>query len=172
VLIANAPLIEKVLRRSASSIISSKLVIPLRSNQSEAMAKNTIKMVIADRQSWKNSPPPEEREDFNVDWTFPAEIGERMMAGHIPEGMDDRWFILMENGWLLFHRSWTGNCIFGLKVGASQEDVTINQGWVSRKTDEYGAADIQRDVDLAHTLVRDYFLMPPSPPVSPFMAAD
>jgi hypothetical protein len=116
--------------------------------------------LIADRQSWKNSPPPVEREEFNVDWTFPAEMGQRMMAGHIPEGMDDRWFILMENGWLLFHRSWTGNCIFGLKVDDLPEGVAINEGWVSRKTDEYGATDIDQDVELARTLLNEYFRLP------------
>ena len=128
--------------------------------------------MIADRNSHKNSPPPMEREEFNVDWTLHAEMGQRMMAGHIPEDMNDRWFIIMENGWLLFHRSWTGNCIFGLKVDASSEGVAINQGWVSRKTDEYSSNDIESDIELAHTLVGDYFLMPPSPPLSPFVAAD
>ncbi len=113
--------------------------------------------MIANRNSWKNSPPPIEREEFNVDWAFPAEIGQRMIAGHIPEGMDDRWFILMEDGWLLFHRSWTGYCIFGLKVDALPEGVTINEGWVSRKTEEYSATDIDQDVALAQTLLNEYF---------------
>jgi len=92
-------------------------------------------MMIADRNSWKNSPPPIEREEFNVDWTFPVEMGQRMTAGHIPEGMDDRWFILMENGWLLFHRSWTGHCIFGLKVnGLQQVRPSMKDGLVVRPT--------------------------------------
>ncbi len=116
--------------------------------------------MIADRNSWKNSQPPIEREEFNVDWTFPVEMGQRMVAGHIPEGMDDRWFILMENGWLLFHRSWTGNCIFGLKVDGLSEGVAINEGWVSRKTDEYSSTDIERDVELAQTLLNEYFRLP------------
>jgi hypothetical protein len=114
-------------------------------------------MMIADRNSWKNSPPPKEREVFKVDWAFPAIMADRMMTGHIPEGMDDRWFILMEDGWLLLHRSWTGYCIFGLKVDASTEDVTINEGWVSRKTDEYSSTDIDQDVELAQTLLNEYF---------------
>jgi len=117
-------------------------------------------MMIADRNSWKNSPPPIEREVFNVDWTFPAEMGERMNAGHVPEGMDDRWFILMGNDWLYFHRSWTGQCIFGLKVDGLSEGVAINQGWVSRKADEYGGTDIDQDVALVHTLLNEYFRRP------------
>ena len=118
-------------------------------------------MMIADRQSWKNSPPPIERVEFKVSWTFPAAIGARMLAGHIPEGMDDRWFILMEDGWLLFHRSWSGFCIFGLKVDASSEVVSISEGWVSRKVGEYNSTELDEDVGLVKTLVGEYFYHAP-----------
>lgn len=124
--------------------------------------------MIADRQSWKNLPPPSEREEFKVSWTFPLDVAERMLAGHIPEGMDDRWFILMEDGWLLFHRSWTGSCIFGLKVDLLPEAAAITEGWVSRNANEYNSTDIARDVELAQTLVREYFSTPPRAPLSPF----
>ena len=80
-----------------------------------------------------------------------------MMAGHVPECMDDRWFILMEDGWLLFHRSWTGSCIFGLKVNDQPEGMSISEGWVSRKADEYSSTDIENDIDLAERLLNDYF---------------
>ena len=114
-------------------------------------------MLVADRSSWKNSPPPSERQGFEVAWNFSAEIGQRIMAGHVPEGMDDRWFILMEDGWLLFHRSWSGHCIFGLKVDDQPDRVSITEGWVSRKAVEYSSVDIQKDVELARTLLDGYF---------------
>ena len=128
--------------------------------------------MIADRQSWENLPAPSEREEFKVTWTFPAAVADRMLAGHIPEGMDDRWFIFMEDGWLLFHRSWTGSCIFGLKVDLRPDSVGISDGWVSRKADEYSSTDIVQDVELVQILVREYFLMPPRASLSPFSAAD
>ena len=128
--------------------------------------------MIADRQSWKNSPAPSMREEFKVAWTFPPAMAKRMIAGHIPEDMNDRWFILMEDGWLLFHRSWTGSCIFGLKVDPSPEGVVINEGWVSRKVDEYSSNDIDQDVELAQTLVREYFFTPPSAQLSMFVTPD
>jgi hypothetical protein len=102
-------------------------------------------------------PPPTEREPFKVAWTFPPAMGASMIAGHVPEDMNDRWFILMEDGWLLFHRSWTGACIFGLKIETLPEGVVINEGWVSRKTDEYNSSDVDKDVELVQTLVNDYF---------------
>ena len=117
-------------------------------------------MMIANRNSWKNAPPPIEREVFKVAWNFPPAMARRMIAGHIPEDMNDRWFILMEDGWLLFHRSWTGNCIFGLKVDDLPEGIAINQGWVSRKIDEYSSTDVEKDVELAQTLLNDYFRLP------------
>jgi hypothetical protein len=116
--------------------------------------------LIADRQSWKNSPAPSMREEFKVAWTFPPAMATRMIAGHIPEDMNDRWFIFLEDGWLLFHRSWTGNCIFGLKLEVLSVGVTITEGWVSRKTDEYSSTDVDKDVELVQTLVNDYFRFP------------
>jgi hypothetical protein len=99
-------------------------------------------------------------------------MGLRMIEGHVPVGMDDRWFILMEDGWLLFHRSWTGSCIFGLKVDSSPEGVVVNEGWVSRKVDEYSSNDIDQDVELAQALVREYFFTPPSAQLSMFVTPD
>ena len=126
----------------------------------------------ANRRSWKNLPVPAKRENFKVSWTFRPDVAERMILGHVPEGMDDRWFILMENSWLLFHRSWTGSCIYGLKVDALPKGVIINDGWVSRNADEYSSTDLSKDVDLLSDLVRMYFLLPPSTQLNLFMAPD
>ena len=116
--------------------------------------------MVANRQSWKNLPPPPERQEFKVAWILPSAMGTRMIAGHIPEDMNDRWFILMEDDWLLFHRSWTGACIFGLKIDTTPEGVRVIEGWVSRKIDEYSSTDVEKDVELAQALLNDYFRLP------------
>lgn len=87
--------------------------------------------MIVDRNSLKNSSPPIEQEVFNGNWTFPAEMGPPTMAEHVPEGMGDL-----------------------------PEGVTINEGWVSRKTEEYSSTDIDQDVELALTLLNEYFRLP------------
>ena len=37
---------------------------------------------------------------------------------------------------------------------------TINEGWVSRKTDEYSSTDIDQDEELDQTLLNEYFRLP------------
>ena len=36
---------------------------------------------------------------------------DQIRAGHIPEMMEDKWFIYWQDDRLFFHRSWTGYCI-------------------------------------------------------------
>lgn len=112
--------------------------------------------MIADRNSHLNLQAPIEREEFAVAWTFPPEVGRRMIAGHIPETCEDRWFILMEDGWLYFHRSLTGTCIFGLKVDITAEATKINQGWVNRGT-AYISDSVAKDIELVRILINQYF---------------
>lgn len=67
----------------------------------------------ATRNSWKIGPLPNEREHIDLPLIFDDTEGEKLRLGHIPEDMDDKWFIFFEKGWLYFYRSWTGDCIFG-----------------------------------------------------------
>jgi hypothetical protein len=69
----------------------------------------------------------------------------------VPKDMEDKWFIYFERGpanrppeaqesaspqgWLLFHRSWTGACIYGLHLerapggGARVVDSWVESSW-------------------------------------------
>jgi hypothetical protein len=38
--------------------------------------------------------------------------------GCIPRDMDDRWFIYLEGEWVHLHRSWTGFCIYQVRLEA------------------------------------------------------
>jgi len=112
--------------------------------------------MIADRSSHLNLQLPLEREEFSVSCSFPSEVGHRMVAGHIPKKLEDRWFILMEENWLYFHRSRTGTCIFGLKVHMTAEETKVSQGWVNRGT-AYISESIDKDIELVRVLIDQYF---------------
>lgn len=124
----------------------------------------------ADRDSWQNEPAPAKRETFTADWEYPREMGDRMSEGHIPRAMEDRWFIMMEDGWLLFHRSWTGYCTFALKVEQTGDGVRITEGWASRDNEQYRSDDIGKDVALIRQLIDTYFKgAPPYEDYCPFV---
>jgi hypothetical protein len=56
----------------------------------------------ANRNAWKTLPIPAEREHFQLPLLFSDAEGERMRLGHIPEDMDDKWFIFFERDGSIF----------------------------------------------------------------------
>nr|WP_199039636.1 hypothetical protein [Dyella sp. ASV24] len=114
-------------------------------------------MTNATRTSWKTLPPPKERARLNVPEIFSDATAERMLTGHIPEDMDDKWFIYAEDGWLHFHRSWTGAHIFALRLDGSSAGVRVIDAWASRDVEQYTSTDIELDKERLLRLVHRYF---------------
>src|SRR5690348_3046619 len=91
--------------------------------------------------SWEINPLPSEKKLFNVTLTLTTEEYQRIQQGYIPSGMDDKWFIYFEDGWLNFHRSWTGNCMYRLRFEPSVSGYEVVEAWVNRNPDQYKIAD-------------------------------
>jgi hypothetical protein len=81
-----------------------------------------------------------------------------MIQGHIPQDMDDKWFIYFEDGWLYFHRSWTGACVYALRLDGSPSGVRVIDGWVSRNKRQYRSPGIERDREIVLQLIRSRLL--------------
>ncbi len=62
---------------------------------------------IATKSSWKNHPIDNPKR-IDIELQFTAEQFSKLTYGLIPEEMEDKWFIFLQNDWLYFHRSWTG----------------------------------------------------------------
>ena len=73
-----------------------------------------------------------------------------LLMGFLPRDMDDRWFMYANEGYVYLHRSWTGHCIFRLKIEVIKEDCLLTELRINRDTDQYkstnGEAD-KREVD-------------------------
>ena len=65
------------------------------------------------RNDWKTTPAegPVKSLDLKGMYLTPEQY-ERVIQGHIPEAMEDKWFIYFENGTLYCHRSWTGDLVY------------------------------------------------------------
>lgn len=111
----------------------------------------------ATRTSWKTLPAPAMRERLEVPEIFSDLAGERMIEGHVPNDMDDRWFIYFENGWLHFHRSWTGALVFALRLDGCAAGVRIVEGWASRESEQYRSQGIEHDRKMVVGLIQSYF---------------
>ncbi|MGB6299866.1 MAG: hypothetical protein WBF90_27350 [Rivularia sp. (in: cyanobacteria)] len=70
----------------------------------------------ATRSDWKIQPMPELKTQLQVEEVFTKEEYEYLSWGLIPKRMEDKWFIYLEDNWLYFHRSWSGFCIFKVRL--------------------------------------------------------
>ncbi|MFP5229565.1 MAG: hypothetical protein ACLGXA_18280 [Acidobacteriota bacterium] len=86
---------------------------------------------------------------------------EALKGGFIPREMEHKWFICFHDGWLLFYRSWTGFCIYGLRRVATPEGMQVIESWVSRDPEQYRGTDIEDDRKLVRHLMDEFLLHRP-----------
>jgi hypothetical protein len=108
--------------------------------------------------AWKTLPPPQQREPLSLAAVFDSAETELLVLGLRPAGMDDKWFICFHQGWLLFHRSWTGVCIYGLQLERLADGVQVSDSWVSRDPAQYKGADLEYDRKLVRFLIEALLL--------------
>ena len=53
----------------------------------------------------------------------------RARRGVLPASMDDRWFIFVEGDRVWFHRSWTGDCAFEVRVEIEGDAARAAEAW-------------------------------------------
>ena len=110
------------------------------------------------KEQWKNEPLPSEKEALDYDRFFDDAEAELLREGHLPVDMDDKWFIYFEEGWLNFHRSWTGHCIYSIKLDGSPAGVRVTESWVNRNPEQYQMNDTQQDRALLNSLIENFLL--------------
>lgn len=102
---------------------------------------------------------PEEREQLDYAPFFDDSEGEQLRNGYIPTSMDDKWFMFHEQGWLYFHRSWTGHCIFAMRLDGSPAGVRTIEVWVNRNKDQYASQGAEKDIEILEGLINDKLLV-------------
>ena len=70
---------------------------------------------IATKDSWKNLPIDNPKQ-LQIYLEFNESQFSKIKNGLIPEEMEDKWFIYYEEGFLYFHRSWTGFGMYKTKI--------------------------------------------------------
>jgi hypothetical protein len=65
----------------------------------------------------------------------PGEMA-RIRRGHIPHEMEDKWYVYFRDGWINFHRSWTGFCTFKMRLEPDGECQRVAECWASREPEQ------------------------------------
>lgn len=84
------------------------------------------------------------------------------MQGLIPREMEDKWFIHFNDNWLMFHRSWTGAHIYGLRFDTANGQARVVDSWVNRDPHQYKGTDVEYDRMLVRFLIDAFLLHRPA----------
>jgi hypothetical protein len=112
----------------------------------------------ATRDSWKHRPLPDARAALAYARTFDRAEHARLQRGLVPDQMEDKWFIFLDGERLFFHRSWTGTCIYAVKLRAAGEGVAVEEAWANRAPEEYRETDDAYDAKVLGFLVERLLL--------------
>ena len=126
----------------------------------------------ATRQSWPNVKPlPQQRTQLSLERAFTENEYELIRHGVIPEAMEDKWFIFLEDDVLYFHRSWTGFCLYQVRIKKDGGQYRVVEALVNRDSNQYSATDDHYDANLLNFLIDNFLLqgsstfpVPPSVP--------
>lgn len=100
---------------------------------------------------WKTIDMPEQKECFVFERTLTVDEIEQIKEGHIPQEMEDKWFMYYQNGKLFIHRSWTGFCIYIVDISEDGRMRVV----VNRNPEQYKEKDIERDKLMLNILINN-----------------
>lgn len=112
----------------------------------------------AKRDSWQITPIPETRKLLSFQRVFNRKEYNQLSFGLMPQAMEDKWFIFLENDQLFLHRSWTGYCIYWLQLKWEEQGVSVIKAWVNRDKKQYQSTDDEYDAELLSFLIDNLLL--------------
>lgn len=105
------------------------------------------------KSDWHTVDMPEPFEVAKMDRLVSKEEYEALVCGFKPRDTADRWFLYTQNNWIYLHRSWTGHCIFKLKVEVSSDNVILTDIYINRDPDQYRSVNTEADKDEANSVL-------------------
>jgi hypothetical protein len=106
------------------------------------------------RDSWRTVDMPLTYETTSLNIKLTESEFQAVLIGFLPKDTDDRWFMYVNEGWINLHRSWTGHCIFRIKVEVMNEGWLLNGLQVNRDHNQYKSTNIEADKNEAESVLR------------------
>ena len=105
------------------------------------------------KNDWKIVDMPETYEAAKIDRSLSEQEYQTLVCGFLPRDMDDRWFLYVQHNWVYLHRSWTGHCIFKLKLEVLSSHVILTDIHINRDPDQYRSVNTEADKDEANSVL-------------------
>lgn len=116
-----------------------------------------VKTVVATKDSWTIMPMPEQHTTIPVGVILPENAMECVKHGHIPDAMEDHWFMYCDDNTIRYYRSWTGFCIYVAKYEKVDDGYKITDLTVNRYPEQYKCDDDKHDLALFMTLLTEEY---------------
>ena len=101
---------------------------------------------IALKSSWDiKHMPRRKHKTIAIDIELSEEELIELAKGHIPEEMEDHWFMYFDGEYIRYYRSWTGICIYKGHVVRNDGSPVIDDLIVNRDPEQYGEVSDEKD---------------------------
>ena len=115
------------------------------------------KTKIATKDSWNIEPMPDKHTTIPMDESIPSAAMRIVKYGHIPDAMEDHWYMYCDETTIRYYRSWTGFCIYVAKYEDDGETCRITELTVNREPEQYTCTDDKHDVALFMALLTEEY---------------
>jgi uncharacterized protein (TIGR02452 family) len=115
------------------------------------------KSEVATKDRWNVLPMPEKHTVISLNVAIPSDVMDIVKYGHIPEAMEDHWFMYCDEDTIRYYRSWTGICIFEAKYEEYDDGYRITCLKVNRDSEQYSCTDNRKDVFLFLALLTEEY---------------
>jgi hypothetical protein len=106
----------------------------------------------------KSTQMPDAHTSLDYHRVFSQREFEQLEAGLIPEEMEDKWFCHLQEDTLYIHRSWSGYCIYEVKLEKSKEGFKVSEALANRNPEQYTQTDNSFDVWMLDSLITNHLL--------------
>lgn len=103
--------------------------------------------------SWVTKPLPSSVASLPFQHAYTAEEFAILARGLIPQEMEDKWTVFVQDGVLFFHRSWTGVCVFRVTLREQGGGYVVHEALVNRDPEQYKGTNDGYDADLLNFLI-------------------
>ncbi len=116
-----------------------------------------VKTKVATKDTWNIEPMPDNHTIILLDESIPSVAMRIVKNGHIPDAMEDHWFMYCDETTIRYYRSWTGFCIYVAKYEDDGETCRITELTVNREPEQYTCTDDKHDVALFMALLTEEY---------------
>ncbi len=117
------------------------------------LAENAHLAGPATKESWPCKPMPQETGLLHYERHLSQGEYETLLRGLVPESGDDHWFVYMQGEWVCLHRSWTGECVFMVRLTPTDDGWRAAETWVNGDRSQFPETSEHKQIEMLDEII-------------------